>query len=416
MNKKQLNIAVFHNLPSGGAKRSLYSYVDYLTKHGHIVDVFIPETANEEYLPLDAVANSVVKYDVKPSFFREKLYSIFSYVPAIIKRVSVSNVMKTEEKIAEDLNDSGYDIVYCEQDQFTMTPIIFKYLTKPSVYYCQQPIRNEKILKEINDQKTKAGIFNHPLIRPFADIFVNYVETRDYERDLEFAEYPTNLLANSYFSHENILRQYGKNAMVSYIGVDNEKFVPMNLKRDNYVLSVGTCIPPKGYDFIIRSIAEIPEDIRPELVIVGNSSDELWVEYLRNLASENNVDLDILTMISDDELIRLYNQAKLVVYAPYLEPFGYIPLEAMACGTPVVGVKEGGIRETVLHNKTGLLTQRNEKDFADAVIKLLRDEELWNRLSATGIKYIESAWTLEKAGERLLEHIYRILEEDGDKR
>ncbi len=411
MNEKQLKIAVFHNLPSGGAKRSLYTYIQYLTQKGHIVDVFIPETANEDYLPLEAVASSVVKYEVKPSFFREKIYSIFSYVPAIIKRVSVENVMKAEKKIAEDLNDSGYDIVYCEQDQYTMTPVIFKYLTKPTIYYCAQPVRKEQILKKVNDQKTKAGIFNHPLVRPFANIFVNHVETKAYERDLEFAEYSTNILTNSYFTHENILRQYGKNSLVSYIGVDNKMFKPLHLERENYVLSVGTCIPPKGYDFLIRSISEIPKDIRPELVIVGNSSDELWVEYLRTFAEEKEVDLDILTQISDEELIKLYNRAKLVVYAPYLEPFGYVPLEAMACGTPVVGVKEGGLRESILHNKTGLLTQRDEKDFAKAVIKLMQDKQLWNRFSQTGIRYIDSVWTLEKAGERLLEHMYKILED-----
>ncbi|RAP45911.1 MAG: glycosyl transferase [Methanosphaera sp. rholeuAM6] len=412
MSKKQLKIAVFHNLPSGGAKRSLYTYIQYLTQQGHIVDVFIPETANEEYLPLENVATSVVKYDVKPSFIREKIYSVFSYVPAIIKQVSVDNVIKTEQKIAEDLNNSGYDIVYCEQDQYTMTPAIFKYLKKPSIYYCAQPIRKEKILKKVNEQKTKAGIFNHPLIKPFAKYYVNRVETNDYERDIEFAEYSTNLLTNSYFTRENILRQYGKNAFVSYIGVDNNMFTPLNLKRDNYVLSVGTCIPPKGYDFLIRSISHIPKEIRPELVIVGNSSDELWIEYLKTLAEEKEVDLDILTQISDEELINLYNKAKLVVYAPYLEPFGYVPLEAMACGTPVVGVKEGGLRESILHNKTGLLTQRNEEDFANAIMKLMEDEELWDRLSSTGVKYIESIWTLEKAGERLLQHIYRILEEN----
>ena len=44
MNKKQLKIAVFHNLPSGGAKRSLYTYIQYLTQQGHIVDVFIPSS------------------------------------------------------------------------------------------------------------------------------------------------------------------------------------------------------------------------------------------------------------------------------------------------------------------------------------------------------------------------------------
>jgi glycosyltransferase involved in cell wall biosynthesis len=124
------------------------------------------------------------------------------------------------------------------------------------------------------------------------------------------------------------------------------------------------------------------------------------------------VDIDILTMISDEELIRLYNKAKMVVYAPYLEPFGYVPLEAMACGTPVVGVKEGGLRESILHNKTGLLTQRNEKDFANAIIKLLENQELWDRLSQTGVKYIDCVWTLDKAGERLINHIYRILEEN----
>ena len=412
MENKQLKIAVFHNLPSGGAKRSLYTYIQYLTKHGHIVDVYIPETANEDYLPLEEVANHIYSYNVKKSFFREKLYSIFAYVPAIIRRVSVNNVFNTEIQIAEDLNKSDYDIVYCEQDQFTMTPIIIKHLTKTNVYYCQQPVRRDEILTKVNNQKTKSGFFNNPLIKPFANYFVNYIETRDYDKDRELAEYSTNILANSYFSHENILRQYGKNSYVSYIGVDTEKFHPLNLRRENVVLSVGTCIPPKGFDFLIKSIAHIPKSSRPKLIIVGNSSDQLWVDFLEQLAQEKEVELKILSMISDDELIRLYNKAKLVVYSPYLEPFGYVPLEAMACGTPVVGVKEGGVKETVLHNKTGLLTQRDEKAFANAIIQLSTDEQMWNRFSQTGIKYINSFWTLEHSGQRLLNHIYRILEED----
>ena len=269
-------------------------------------------------------------------------------------------------------------------------------------------------LKIVNNQKKKSSIFNNRLIKPFAQYFVNYVETRDYERDLEFAQYSTNLLANSYFSHENILRQYGKNAYVSYIGVDTSMFKPYNLERENFVLSVGTCIPPKGYDFLIKAIAHIPENQRPKLVLVGNSSDEGWVNYLKTLANRKNVKLDIHSMISDVELIKLYNTAKLVVYAPYLEPFGYVPLEAMACGTPVVGVKEGGVKETVQHNKTGLLTQRDEKSFAKAIITLSNNKELWNKFSYNGIKTIQSYWTLEHAGNRLLNHIYRILDNQDD--
>ena len=411
MNNRKLKIAVFHNLPSGGAKRSLYTYTKYLTSHGHTVDVHIPETANEDYLPLKEVATKVRVYPVKKSSIRERIYTTLSYVPAIIKRVSVSNVIETEKTIAQQLNKSDYDIVYCEQDQYTMTPAILEYLTKPVVYYCQQPIRKDKILDVVNDKKERVGFFNNPLIRPFSQYFINYIETRDYERDQELSEHTTNILANSYFSHESILRQYAKNAYVSYIGVDTEMFVPLNLKRDNYVLSVGTCIPPKGYDFLINSIAHIDKAERPELVIIGNSSDEGWVNYLKNLAKEKDVDLDILTMISDEELIRLYNKARMVVYAPYLEPFGYVPLEAMACGTPVVAVKEGGIKETVIHNKTGLLTQRDEKAFARAITTLSSDKQLWDRLSHNGIKYIQSYWTLDHAGERLLNNIYRVLDE-----
>jgi glycosyltransferase involved in cell wall biosynthesis len=148
------------------------------------------------------------------------------------------------------------------------------------------------------------------------------------------------------------------------------------------------------------------------LVIVGNSSDEGWVNYLKKLADENAVDLTIQTMITDEDLVRLYNKAKAVVYSPYLEPFGYVPLEAMACGTPVVGVKEGGIKETVLHKKTGLLTQRDQKDFARAIELLFDDEVLWNNLSQTGVRYIDCFWTLEHAGKRLINNIERILEQE----
>jgi glycosyltransferase involved in cell wall biosynthesis len=132
----------------------------------------------------------------------------------------------------------------------------------------------------------------------------------------------------------------------------------------------------------------------------------------RKLADENAVDLTIQTMITDEDLVRLYNKAKAVVYSPYLEPFGYVPLEAMACGTPVVGVKEGGIKETVLHKKTGLLTQRDQKDFARAIELLFDDEVLWNNLSQTGVRYIDCFWTLEHAGKRLINNIERILEQE----
>ena len=64
----------------------------------------------------------------------------------------------------------------------------------------------------------------------------------------------------------SILRQYGKNSQVSYIGVDTDTFKPLHLKRENFVFSVGTCIPPKGYDFLeaIKRLYAKPDSLEPE--------------------------------------------------------------------------------------------------------------------------------------------------------
>nr|WP_319372581.1 glycosyltransferase family 4 protein [uncultured Methanobacterium sp.] len=402
---EKLKIAIFHNLPSGGAKRALHGFVKYLSNSGHIVDLYVPVTANEEFLPLEDMVRDMNVFPVKKSWFRSMVYSTFSYVPAIFKPISIKNVDQTEKAIAQAINQGDYDVVFSEQDQFVMAPYFLKYIEKPTVYYCQQPPRREKILEKISEDKRKKRLFE-PLIKRY----INHVIDNEMNLDLKNVQYAQYIIANSYYSHESVLRSYGLNSYVSYLGVDVDIFKPLNLPREDFVLSVGTCIPPKGYDFIINSLALIHEEIRPKLMIVSNMGDEQWKDYLREMASGLGVELEILRGIDDDKLVALYNQAKMVLYAPYLEPFGLVPLEAMACGTPVVAVKEGGVRETVIHNENGFLTQRDESLFAKAVVKLLGDDGERSRLSENALELVRREWTLESAGERLVNHLKRAME------
>ncbi|AEG17956.1 glycosyltransferase family 4 protein [Methanobacterium paludis] len=403
-----MKIAVFHNLPSGGAKRALYGYINYLTKKGHTVDVFVPSTANEEYLPLKNVASTVTIFPIKKSFFGSKL-SNFRYLLSV--KSSPNDDEKTQRRIAEHINNQDYDVVFSEQDMYTLSPFFLRYIKKPTVYYCPQPSRyHDAILKVVEDraETKKKGLKS--LVGRLKFKYAVMLETKIDSYNASFSKY---IISNSYFSRESLLRNYGLDSFVSYLGVDTELFKPLKTSetksKENFVMSVGTCKPAKGYDFLINSLALVKPKIRPKLVIVSNSSETKWINYLKDLACKRSVELEIKDMIEDAELVKLYNHAKLVLYAPHLEPFGLVPLESMACGTPVVGIKEGGVRESVIHNKTGLLTERDESTFAQATTELLSNDAKRDEMGDNGIKLVRGFWTLEHAGKRLEKHLENAL-------
>jgi glycosyltransferase involved in cell wall biosynthesis len=246
-------------------------------------------------------------------------------------------------------------------------------------------------------------------INQFKKYIFNYTDKIDLKIDKRNASFAKYIITNSYFSRESILRVYGFNSYVSYLGIDNELFKPTEIPREDFVLSVGTVTPTKGYDFIIKSLGLIEEEIRPKFIIIANHSEIEWKNYIKQLANDLKVELEILDLIDDEELTNLYNRAKIVLYTPYLEPFGLVPLEAMSCGTPVIGVKEGGIRESVIHNKTGLLIERDEKLFAKAIIKLLKNDEIRDEMSKNARITVNKSWTLTQAGERLYWHLKRAI-------
>jgi glycosyltransferase involved in cell wall biosynthesis len=396
-----MKIAVFHNLPSGGAKRALYNHVNYLAKY-HEVDIFVPSTANEDYLPLKNLAHNLKVFPVKNTRIGFLLSSLKYYFH---DQISLIDLEKTQKQMAENINKGDYDIVFCEQDQFTVSPFILKYLKSPTIYYCQQPInfRNEivKILFENAGIKYKNMIGNIHL-RLYGSRMVNF--------DREYMGYSKYTLANSYFSRELILRSYGLNSFVSHLGLDTTLFKQIDMPKENFVLSVGQCVPEKGFDFIIKSLSKIDQIQRPEFIIVSDQGNDLWRDYLKDLSMKLGVKLTILTMINDDELVTLYNKAKLLVYAPYLEPFGLVPLEAMCCGTPIVAIREGGVRESLIHNKTGILIERDEKNFAKAISDLISDDELVYKFNKNSKKIVKNYWTLNHSGERLLNHMKRAMD------
>jgi glycosyltransferase involved in cell wall biosynthesis len=223
------------------------------------------------------------------------------------------------------------------------------------------------------------------------------------------------VLTNSAYTRESLYRTYGISARVCYLGVDTQRFRPLPVAKDRFVLSVGALTPHKGFDFLLCSLALMDPAQRPLLVIVSNAGDPREEAYLQNLATQLGVAVEFRTLVSDEELVRLYNQALLTLYTPIMEPFGFVPIESVACSTPVVGVCEGGVRETVLHGETGLLTERDPYEFAEATESLLNDTGRRIQYGNRGRRYVEKQWQWDRCVHDLEKHFANAAQQIRDR-
>lgn len=161
------------------------------------------------------------------------------------------------------------------------------------------------------------------------------------------------------------------------------------------ILSVGRLVPRKGVDLVIRSLPYLREsgfdDV--ELLIVGGGGDsgvldaDPEVRRLLDLAAELGVadQVRLQGQVARGEMPGIFRSADAVVCAPWYEPFGIVPLEAMACGVPVVAAAVGGLRDTVVDHGTGLhVPPRDPEAIASALAMLLRSRSLRAELGNAG--------------------------------
>ena len=193
-----------------------------------------------------------------------------------------------------------------------------------------------------------------------------------------------------------------------YLGTYLAKLKNQGAARVFHVIGLGSYTREKNVELVIRAIGCMPPP-RPELVWVGNVADAGLVERSTALADAQGVALRPLTRIGDDELVGLLNHASAMVYAPRLEPFGLAPIEAAACGLPVVAVAEGGVRETVIDGVTGLLVGSDPAAISAGVTRLLSDPALARRLGENGQAIAREKWSADAASARLEEQLLGVV-------
>jgi glycosyltransferase involved in cell wall biosynthesis len=127
------------------------------------------------------------------------------------------------------------------------------------------------------------------------------------------------------------------------------------------------------------------------------------------MAKDCDVDLTVRYRPSQLELVSLYGQALAVVFVPIMEPFGLVAIEAMASGTPVIGIKEAAVRESVIDGVTGILVDRDASQIAAAIIRLQQRKETRAEMGRQAIEHVRAHWTWERTIERYEEEVRKML-------
>ncbi|ORB84524.1 glycosyl transferase [Mycobacterium kansasii] len=188
-------------------------------------------------------------------------------------------------------------------------------------------------------------------------------------------------------------------------GVDVDAFTPVGPAVDRgdrpRIVSVGRLLPRKGFETLIRALARISD---AELVIVGGPdrsalADEPEACRLLELAAWLGVSdrVQLAGAITRDEMPAMLRSADVVACTPWYEPFGIVPLEAMACAVPVVATAVGGMRDTVVDGVTGrLVPPRDPAALAQALSSLLRDRGWRSALGKSGRERVRTRYTWDR--------------------
>ena len=203
-------------------------------------------------------------------------------------------------------------------------------------------------------------------------------------------------------------------------GVDTDEFTPVgptaSRGRRHRIVAVGRLVPRKGFETMIEAMRQLTDT---ELVIVGGpDKSELDADVeagrLQQLAGQMGVAdrVHLYGSVVREEMPMLLRSADVVAATPWYEPFGIVPLEAMACAVPVVASAVGGMLDTVVEGVTGkLVPPRDPHALAAAIEPILRQRGLRRQLGDAGRRRVCERYTWGRVADDI-SAVYRRLATD----
>ncbi len=357
-----MKIALFHELPPGGARRGAIFFAKELIKNGHILDLYYVD--NQENFQEESFFKKKYFYNFKPIIWKGNNWIAKLYRDTI----ELLKIKSLHKRIAKEIDEKKYDIAYIHGSRFTQSPFILRFLKTRNVYYAQEPLR---MVYERQFEIPNNLIF----FKKAYEIISRLVRKNIDRKNISSAD---KVLTNSKFTKQNVFNAYKINSSVSYMGVDSNIYKPKEGRKKIDILYIGSKHFSDGYELCLKALKLLKNKPKTDFLI----KEERWIS-------------------SDKEISRIYQNSHIVLCFGQLEPFGLIPLEAMACKVLVIAANEGGYKETVVEGKTGFLVQRTPQDIAKKISYLLTNPKRLSVMESFSRKYILDNWTWEKRGKEL---------------
>ncbi len=180
--------------------------------------------------------------------------------------------------------------------------------------------------------------------------------------DRSTADRPDVYMGNSGYVANRIKKTYNRDAHVVYPPCDVHKMTVKHDKED-FFLAAGRLVPYKRFDMVVDAMKQLPDQ---KLVLIGDGPE---MKKIKSKAGDN---VEILGYQSDEVMHDYMRRARAFVFAA-VEDFGIMPVEAQACGTPVVGINRGGVAETVVDRKTGILFEEQTVESVARAMQTVAD-------------------------------------------
>jgi glycosyltransferase involved in cell wall biosynthesis len=217
----------------------------------------------------------------------------------------------------------------------------------------------------------------------------------------------------NYLNYSPYLSSYENKVEVIPNGVDVDKFKPINIEKKQNTLFFLSLLDEfhgyKGLDHLLEALKIVRKSISDVKLIVGGKGVLMdhYIQKAESMGLKDNVEFH--GFIPDESMAMYYTQANLFVLpsiSSLQEGFGIVALEALACETPVITTDIVGVSADLKEKNAGLsVAPKNSEELAEAIIKLLGDDELRTRMGVNGRNLVKANYTW-KGIARKMEKVY----------